>query len=117
MTDFNSALFLETSVAGVGYHEASTVWDELKVGVPLELLRDNSNAHDSNAVAVAFRSPRSGQTYVIGYIPKEQNAALAALLDMGWEAAFDTRLAMVDPGARYEQQLRVCVRVRRRHKF
>ncbi len=80
-------IFLETYVAGVKFHDALDVWSELDEGMPVTLVRDTENRHDDNAVAVVYASDNEDgvrQEYTLGYIPKEVNAQIAAMLDMGW---------------------------------
>lgn len=83
-------LFLECPIAGLAYHDISDVWDELYVGAELALVREKHNKHDKNAVAVALAGDFDGDPddfdfdFILGYVPKEHNTALATLLDMGW---------------------------------
>jgi len=78
-------------LAGFRYHAAAAVWDELRVGDRLELARERDNAHDPNAVSVAWRGHK------LGYVPRHQNAALAWGLDRG--AALAARISRLAPGA------------------
>jgi HIRAN domain len=64
-------------LAGFRYYAAAQVWEELRVGDGLELLREPDNPHDANAIAVAWRGRK------LGYVPKRDNAALAWGLDRG----------------------------------
>ena len=64
-------------LAGFRYHAAGGVWNELRVGDALELLREADNPHDANAIAVAWRGRK------LGYVPRRDNAALAWGLDRG----------------------------------
>ena len=64
-------------LAGFRYHAAAEVWDDLRVGDALALVRDPHNPHDANAIAVAWRGRR------LGYVPRRDNAALAWALDRG----------------------------------
>jgi hypothetical protein len=78
-------------LAGFRYHAAAEVWNELRVGDRLELLRERENPHDSNAVSVAWRGHK------LGYVPRHQNAALAWGLDRG--ASLAARISRLAPGA------------------
>ena len=64
-------------LAGWRYAEAAAVWPELRVGDPLELVREADNPHDANAVRVQWRGRK------LGYVPRRQNAAVAWGLDRG----------------------------------
>lgn len=110
---------MECHVAGVKYHDADEVWNQLKIGTPLVLCREEDNGYDPEAVALAYVSTIDSKNeeyeYIkIGYIPSCQNTMLATFLDMGWDDAFECRLSKVDPEAPSERQLRVTIKVRRR---
>lgn len=64
-------------LAGWRYAEAAAVWPDLKVGEPLDLVREADNPHDANAVRVQWRGRK------LGYVPRRQNAAIAWGLDRG----------------------------------
>ena len=78
-------------LAGFRYHAAAQVWEELRVGDPLELVRERDNPHDPNAVSVAWRGRK------LGYVPRHENAALAWGLDRG--ASLAARISRLAPGA------------------
>ena len=76
--DTRAELLLQTSLAaGLAHHEAKAVWDHLKVGDPLELVREPNNAHDPNAVRVDWNR------HALGYIPRSENEPVARQLDRG----------------------------------
>jgi hypothetical protein len=70
-------LVQDSPLAGSQYHAASEVWEQLKVGDRLTLVRETDNRHDRNAVRVDW----NGRT--LGYVPRAENRALAAALDRG----------------------------------
>lgn len=70
-------LVQSSSLAGYRYHDAAAVWQQLRVGAPLALLREPDNPYDANAVSVEWRGRR------LGYVPRRENAALAWALDRG----------------------------------
>ena len=70
-------LVQSSPLAGFRYYAAAQVWEELRVGDGLELVREPDNPHDANAIAVAWRGRK------LGYVPKRDNAALAWGLDRG----------------------------------
>lgn len=63
--------------AGLSHHEAKAVWDELKPGDALELVREPANPHDPNAVRVDW------QSHVLGYLPRTDSPDIARQLDRG----------------------------------
>ncbi|MCU0868019.1 MAG: HIRAN domain-containing protein [Burkholderiales bacterium] len=65
------------TVAGLAHHDAKAVWDQLRVGDALQLVREADNAHDRSAVRVDW------QGRVLGYLPAADNADVARQLDRG----------------------------------
>ena len=63
--------------AGLRYHEAKAVWDRMKVGDALILVREPGNPYDVNAVRVDWNG------HQLGYIPRAENAAVARQMDRG----------------------------------
>ena len=70
-------LVQSSPVAGFQFHEGKQVWDQLKVGDALMLVREPDNAHDASAVRVEWNG------HMLGYVPRAQNDALARQLDRG----------------------------------
>jgi HIRAN domain-containing protein len=66
-----------SALAGFRYYEAPSVWEDMKVGDPLALVRERDNPHDSHAVRVEWHG------HMLGYVPRGQNAHLARQLDHG----------------------------------
>src|SRR5437868_12047369 len=78
LADERIRLLVQSSpLAGFRYHAAGALWDELRVGQPLELGREPDNPHDPNAVSVSWRGNK------LGYVPRRDNGALAWALDRG----------------------------------
>ena len=76
---FSKQVFLMgTHVAGTPYHEAAVEAKSLKAGDQLVLKREPENSHDELAIAVLGRNGAK-----LGYIPRNQNAVLARLMDAG----------------------------------
>ena len=49
--DGSVQLMVQTSLAaGLSHHEARSVWEHLRVGERLKLVRETGNPHDPNAV-------------------------------------------------------------------
>ncbi len=86
----SSEIVVQVSLtAGLRYHEAKAVWDQMKEGDALTLVRESGNPHDSNAVRVEWNG------HQLGYIPRAENAAIARQMDRGNRlAARITRLTM-----------------------
>jgi hypothetical protein len=68
----------QVPLAGFQYHAGKIVWDQLAEGDALTLTREPDNRHDPRAVRVSWREVQ------LGYLPRSDNAAVAAALDQGW---------------------------------
>ena len=74
----SARILLQSSpLAGFRYHEGKEIWDELKVGDALELVREPDNPYDPKAVRVDWHG------HVLGYVPRAENAAVGKLMDRG----------------------------------
>ena len=109
--------FKETHLAGRQYHDADEVWEELKVGTLLRLERDPYNRYDNNAVQVVYeRDSADEERFLLGYLPRSENDAVAALLEMGWDKIFECRISKIIPDEYYENQVRLTIRILRNDK-
>ncbi len=70
-------LVQSSPVAGFQFHEGKRVWDKLKIGDALSLMREPENAHDARAVRVEWNG------HMLGYVPRAENEAIARQLDSG----------------------------------
>lgn len=70
-------LVQSSPVAGFQFHEGRQVWDQLKVGDPLTLVREPHNPHDARAVRIEWNN------HLLGYVPRAENEAVARQLDRG----------------------------------
>ena len=70
-------LIQSSPVAGFQFHEGKRLWDQLKVGDALALVREPGNAHDARAVRVEWNG------HMLGYVPRAENDAVARQLDRG----------------------------------
>jgi len=113
--------FMECHLAGRKYHDANEVWEELKVGTKLKLVRDADNKHDVDAVALVYERPSEVENgeceeFLLGYIPCDENELIALLLDAGWSEIFECRINKINPEAHPENQIRITIRVKRKMK-
>jgi len=67
----------ESPLAGFQYYEGKALWDMMRVGDPLRLVREPRNPHDANAVRIEWRGE------MLGYIPRRENADVARQMDLG----------------------------------
>lgn len=70
-------LVQSSPVAGFQFHEGKQLWDQLRVGDALALVREPTNTHDARAVRVEWHG------HMLGYVPRAENEALARQLDQG----------------------------------
>ena len=70
-------LVQSSPLAGFQYYQGKPLWDEMKVGDRLTLVREPANPHDGNAVRVEWRGHK------LGYVPRRENQAVAQHLDRG----------------------------------
>ena len=108
--------FMDCHVAGRMYHDADEVWNKLKVGTKLSIVREADNRYDGNAVAIAYVDNRQTEPVCIGYIPRGENELLASFLDMGYQDIFECRINRVNPEAHPEQQLHITIWIKRKEK-
>ena len=70
-------LIQSSPVVGFQFHEGKQLWDQLKVGDALTLVREPANPHDARAVRVEWNG------HMLGYVPRAENDAVARQLDRG----------------------------------
>jgi|GEM_PF-115554 len=78
-------------IAGFQYHDGPELVEELEAGTELVLIHEKDNPHDPRAVAFHFGSSH------LGYIPRQRNRTIAALLDQG--APLRAHITQVDSEA------------------
>jgi hypothetical protein len=74
----------DSPLAGFKYYEGKELWDQLKVGDALRLVREPANSHDASAIRVEWKER------MLGYVPRRENAHLARQMDRG--AAIEARI-------------------------
>ena len=70
-------LVQSSPLAGFRYHEAPTLFPDMRVGDELTLVREPANPHDAAAVRVEWRGR------MLGYVPRARNDAVAWAMDRG----------------------------------
>ena len=70
-------LVQSSPLAGYQFHEGKRLWQEMKVGDALTLVREPDNAYDPRAVRVDWNGHK------LGYVPRAENEAVARQLDLG----------------------------------
>ena len=64
-------------LAGFVYYDGQAVWERLRTGDGLALVRESTNPHDANAVRIEWNG------HMLGYVPRRDNADLARQMDHG----------------------------------
>lgn len=91
----------ESWLAGYAHHMGDSVWPLLNKGDPLVLVREAHNAFDEQAVSVHWNGLQ------LGYLPREQNTAIAQMLDRGNE--LESCIVALNDAVNPNQRLRFCV--------
>ena len=98
-------LVQSSPLAGSQFYAASRVWNELRVGDRLTLIREPDNRHDRAAVRVEWHGQQ------LGYVPRTENRAIANALDAGEH--IEARIARLtddpDPWRRVELAIYLCL--------
>lgn len=81
MPDFESKAFV-FYVAGVKFHEAKFVLDEMQAGEQLSIVPEPTNKYDPNAVRLEYKSDKFDAATMIGYVPKKFSAEVAGLYEV-----------------------------------
>ena len=112
---FERKALLECPVAGIGFHDIDDVWDELYVGAKIALVRERCNKYDRNAVAVALADDYDGDpdgfdfNFILGYIPRTCNSAIAAILDTGHGDIIEAEISEMNEHAPYPERLHITI--------
>jgi hypothetical protein len=67
----------QSPLAGFQYYDGKVLWESMRVGDTLALVREPQNPHDANAVRVEWK----GQP--LGYVPRRDNSDVARQMDRG----------------------------------
>lgn len=114
---YKKVFFKECTVAGVSFllKYDDELWDALEVGTKLALVRHKDNKHDKNAVAIALADDFDGDPedfdfdFIIGYIPRNENAELATLLDAGYGNKFSAEITTLKTHGNLNDRIRITI--------
>ena len=84
-------------VAGFQYYAGKRVWEGLKVGDALTLVRDADNPHDANAIRIEWHGE------MLGHVPRAGNTSVAKLMDKGVKVS--GRIVHLQPGRSHWQRI------------
>jgi hypothetical protein len=83
---------------GFRHYEGKQVWEDLRVGQSLTLVRESENPHDGQAIRVEW------QGHKLGYVPQADNVDLARLMDNG--ASVEARITKLEKSRRPNNRVR-----------
>lgn len=95
--------FADFHLAGFTYYDGVVVFEKLKVGTKLRLVREPDNKFDPYAVAIYYEDSK------LGFVPRNENHTLSLFLEMGYEDLFETYINRVSSEANPEAQIGVNV--------
>lgn len=98
-------LVQSSPLAGFRYYEATKVWQDVRVGDALTLIREPQNIHDSLAVRVEWRG------HQLGYIPRADNRAVSFHMDRGGPVEARISKLQDHPNPRQRIEFEVLVRL------
>lgn len=84
-----SIIVQQSPLAGFQFYQGKALWDEMKPGDLLQLVRERENPHDANAVRFEWNGSH------LGYIPRRENADVARQMDRG--APVKARIVKLTP--------------------
>jgi hypothetical protein len=90
-------------LAGFVYYDGRAVWERMKTGDRLTLVREPQNAHDANAVRLEWEG------HMLGYVPRRENADLARQMDHG--ARVDARITELARSAKGRHRISYVIHV------
>lgn len=97
---------IDFHIAGFAYFDGLDVIEDLKLGQLVQLVKEEGNPHDANAIAIFYKEHK------IGYVPANKNDLLGTLLYYGHGDILEAKIQMVSLEAHPERQFRVVVRVK-----
>ena len=114
---YKRIFFKECALAGVSFHLKydDELWDELETGVKLALVRERTNKYDKNAVAVVLADDFDGDhddfdfEWILGYIPRDSNAEIAAMMDAGYDDKFEAEITTFRRHGNLNNRIRITI--------
>lgn len=115
--EYKKVVFKECALAGVSFHLKynDELWHELDEGVELALVRHKDNKHDPNAVAVALADDYDGDPddfdfdFILGYVPRTDNAEVAAMLDAGYGEKLSAKITKFSNHGNINNRIRITI--------
>ncbi|HQF48357.1 DNA-binding protein [Flavobacterium alvei] len=89
-------------IAGFTYYEGVLAFNELKIGVQLQLKLEEENKYDARAVAIYYNE------FKLGFVPRSENRIIYKLLKVGIDC-LEVRIQRVDKKENPENQIGVVI--------
>ncbi|NDP26403.1 MAG: DNA-binding protein [Flavobacterium sp.] len=89
-------------IAGFTYYEGVLAFNELKIGVQLQVKLEEDNKYDSRAVAIYYND------FKLGFVPRSENRIIYKLLKVGIDC-MEVRIQRVDEKENPENQIGVVI--------
>ena len=99
------------NIAGFTFWDGCMALENLKVGMPLRLVREESNKFDPHAVAIYY------EDYKLGFVPRGENELICKFLDLGYADIFDLRIQRITLDAHPEKQVSVVLFIKQRSQI
>lgn len=93
-------------IAGFSYWDGCIVFNELKIGTELSLVREEENKFDPYAVAIYYGASK------LGFIPRNTNHEICKFLELGHTDLFEVRINRITPDAHTENQIGIIVYIK-----
>ena len=100
---------LTTHIAGFGYWDGAEVFEELRIGTVLRMVREEDNKFDPYAVALYYGD------FKLGFLPRGENHEISKYLEMGYGGIYEVRINRLAPQEHPENQVGIIVRILRNH--
>lgn len=115
--EYKKIFLKECPIAGLSFHleKDDDLWFELSEGTKMALVRDRNNKHDRNAVAVTLADDYEGDPndfdfeLILGYIPRDDNAEIAAMLDAGYADKLSAEITTLHQYGSYNNRIRITI--------
>ena len=101
-----SLYYMDCHVAGFKYWDGIDVFNQLRIGDEVQLVREKDNAHDAEAIAVYWKESK------LGYIPSNQNSDLSKFLYMGYEDIFKVLISRFNPEKAPYLPISIAIKIR-----
>lgn len=93
-------------IAGFQHWDGALVLNDLKPGMPVDLIAESENPYDPEAVALIYQGVK------LGYVPASQNSLLSLLAFYGHAEILEARILQVKSDADPWEQVRIGVFVK-----